>query len=156
MFFFQANSYLTNEQMQEYIPSLLKAWNNYSSTLNPPSFVNRIAIRGQQYRFIDYDITSRVFYQVTSNSSFEANAFNYRARVENYLQLPNYLPDLLSKRPNAIVNILNKKSMRLNKRIFSFEVSMNDLLSVAVQNEVTWKERSNLEAALQKFWSKGF
>lgn len=61
----------------------------------------------------------------------------------------------MSKRPTAIVNMINRKPTRLNKRMFSFDVSMNDLLSVTVQNEVTWKERSNLEAALQKFWAKG-
>ncbi len=146
LFYIQVNGYISNEQAQPYIQTIVSAWNQYYTPIQSNLSINNANIIGKQYRFNNFNIITRIYYQVLSNNSINLDAFNYQGKIRNLLEIPFGSPGLVAR------TILRTKTVRKKS---TFDVLLDQLPQIQIENEVTLKDRIHLEKILEEFWISG-
>lgn len=150
LFYIQINGYISNEQAQPYIPSIVSAWNQYYTPLQANLSVSNAKIIAKQYRFNNFNIITRIYYQVFSNYSIDLDGFNYQGKLLNLLNVPIGSPSLVLGRN---VQSRHASQRKLHKKS-NFDVVLDQLPQIQVENELKQENIGYLESALQHFWTK--
>ena len=139
------NGYVSNEQAQAYIPTIINAWNLYYTPILANLSIMNSKIIGKQYRFNNFNIITRIFYQVVSNYSTNFDAFNYQGKISSLLQVPYGSPNLVAR---SFIKI----SQRNLVRKLNLDLLLEQLPQIKIENEITHKDKRNIEKILQTFW----
>jgi hypothetical protein len=145
LFYIQINGYVSNEQAQAYIPSIINAWNLYYTPIQANLSIINSKIIGKQYRFNNFNIITRIFYQVVGNYSTSFDAFNYQGKISSLLQVPYGSPNLVA----LSFIILNQRNL---VRKLNLDLLLDQLPQIKIENEITHKDKKKIEEFLETNW----
>ena len=146
LFYIQVNGYISNEQAQVYVPTIVNAWNLYYTPMQLNLSITNAKIIGKQYRFNNFNIITRIYYEVISNYSANLDAFNYHGRISSFVQVPYGSPSLVAR------TFLRINQRTLVKKL-NFDVLLDQLPQIQIENEVSVKFKIQLQKTLESFWS---
>lgn len=151
--YIQAMGFLTIDQANLYIPSIVNAYQLYFATFSSPVILLGFPyIQNLQIRIINQLIVTRIYYQVFANTPRSCDAFNYQIRYTRFaIQPPPNLSGLVAR----LVS-LGRLDLIDQAKITDVNLILNKLPHLGFETIITADQVSKLENTLVNFWLKVF
>ena len=148
--YIQATGYLTIDQAQLYIPSILTAYQNYFASFPyAVAFTQPALIASIENFYVNQIVVTRIYYDLFGNTTQPLNAFNYQIKNTNYsIQPPMSLAPLLARS----LTILSRIDLLNIAQITDLNTMLIDLPQLALDGIITADQSADLINSLTQFW----
>jgi hypothetical protein len=142
--YIQVDSVITLDQARLYIPTISSAYSSYFLTMpNNVKMSTSPVIYGNEVRVVDQKITTRIYYELSANTTQPFDAFNYQIRYTGFRIQPVGISRSLSAR-------FDRTTWLDSSRIT--DVILQWLPAIAIENELVFEDNAKLANALVEFW----
>ena len=151
--YIQAMGLLTIDQANQYIPSIVNAYQSYFAIFpSPVILLSFPAIQNLQVRIINQLIVTRIYYQIFANTPQPCDAFNYQVGYTRFaIQPPPNLSGLVAR----LVS-LGRLDLIDQAKITDVNLILFKLPHLGLETIIASDQVHKLENTLVNFWLKIF